>query len=493
MLFIIILQSILNIVLFFIVYRQSKNNINPELSSVFKDKQKELDDSKNQYYQLLGESNLLKDKIKEKEERATDLEKIIENKDNIIVNLKSKNSFLESDNENLKQEKLKKIELENELKKLEIDNKKIAVELAEKKKNIENLIQLQNQIKNEFKVISNEIIKEQKDTFNKEQTESLGHILLPLNKDIKEFKDKIQQVQDGNNANTIKIEENIKNLLNTTIDIGNKADNLATALKGDKKAQGNWGELQLRNLLELSGLEKDISFFEQYNIKDSDGKNFFLDFLIKLPEDRILIVDSKISLVNYDNYIRSNNENEKNNYLKLYCEDIKNHIKELGAKEYQNVYKEYNKKSAKDVPDFVFMFIAIESAFIDAIKFDKSIFDVATKNKVAITTTSSFMPVLRMIEHLWNIENQNKYIGDIVDLSQKLCDKIRKFSEEIIKIGVNIDKTKEAYDNMKNYLAIGKGNMLSTASKIINIADKKNIHKPLMLDFDDDIKDENNN
>ena len=491
MLIIIAIQSILCIILVGIIYKQSKNNLDPELSDVFKSKQKELLYYQIEFAKLQGEFQSLNKKLAEKEERINDLEGVVKSKDEIIVNFKSDNSFLKWENQKLKEKNSVKRSLESKLKEIEIENKKNSVELEEKKKNIENLLELQEQIKNQFKVISNEIIKEQKETFKKEQNESLGNLLIPLNKDIKEFKDKIQQAQEGNKENTAKIEQNIKDLMDTTKDIGTKADNLATALKGDKKAQGNWGEFQLQNLLEMSGLEEGISFFKQYNIKNSDGKDFFLDFLIKLPEDRILIVDSKVSMANYEKYITCNNQNEKNTYLKLYCDDIKNHIKELGVKEYQNIYKEFNKKSAEDTPDFVFMFVAVEGAYIDAIKFDKTIFDVAMKNKVAITTTSSFMPVLRMIEHLWNIENQNKYIAEIVDLSKRLYAKVEKFSEEIVKIGTSLNKAKDAYDSARNYLTTGKGNMLSTASKIINIADKGKVKLPLPIDFEEEIIDEN--
>ncbi len=463
-----------------------KNKNIENLKNLNDEQNKEIIDLKSQNSFLNNENKNLKKQLDEKDSNINELKKLTEDQNKQIIIFKGQNSFLEGENQKLKEENHIKRELEERLKEVEIENKKNFVELEEKKKNIENLMQLQEQIKNQFKVISTEIIKEQKENFSKEQNESLGNLLIPLNRDIKEFKDKIQQVQDGNNANTIKIEENIKNLLTTTKDIGNKADNLATALKGDKKAQGNWGECQLQNLLEMSGLEQGISFFKQYNIKNSSGKDFFLDFLIKLPEDRILIVDSKVSMVNYQKYISCNNENDKNICLKAYCEDIKNHIKELGAKEYQNVYKEYNKKTNNDTPDFVFMFVAVEGAYIDAIKYDKSIFEVASRNNVVIVTTSSFMPVLRMIEHLWNIENQNKYISDIVDLSKKLYAKMEKFSKDIATIGESLDKAKDAYISAKNYISTGKGNMMSISDKIIAIADKGKVRDKIAIDFEVD-------
>ena len=284
------------------------------------------------FAKLESENNNLKNQIIEKINKINELEEIVKNKDKIILELQSQNKYLEGENDRLREENSEKDILGEQKNALEIENKKITVELEEKKKNIEGFVEeinkkndkinnleeiiqsnntkikeiekqnerndvllkqkeenikklteLQEDIKNQFKVISSEIIKEQKENFNKEQNESLGHLLVPLNKDIKEFKEKIQQVQDINNVNTTKIEENIKNLLDTTKDIGNKADNLATALKGDKKAQGNWGEFQLQNLLEMSGLEENISFFKQYNIKNIDGKDFFLDLILEIP------------------------------------------------------------------------------------------------------------------------------------------------------------------------------------------------------------------
>lgn len=479
-----ILCSILSITCI-LIYKQNSTQ-NPELSDEYKNKEKELLDCQIEYATLQGEHKTLLNKLEEINERNNDLEGIIKNKDDVITELKSKNSFLNGENERLKEENKIKIELEEKLKKVEIENKENSIKLEGEKKKIEDLMELEKQIKNEFKVISNEIIKEQKETFSKEQNESLDHLLAPLNKDIKEFKDKIQQVQDTNNTNTVKIEENIKNLLNTTNDIGKKADNLATALKGDKKAQGNWGELQLQNLFEMSGLEEGVSFFKQYNIKNDNGDNFYIDFLIKLPEDRILIADSKVSMVNYDKYISANTQEEKRKYLALYCEDIKKHIKILGSKEYQNVYKEYNKKFAKDTPDFVFMFVAIEGAYIDAIKFDNSLFKFASDNKVALVTSSSFMPVLRMIEHLWNMENQNKYIANIIELSKRMYGKIEKFTEYMGKIGNSLKTAQTSYEEASKYISTGKGNILSTANSIISIADKSKTKKQVMLNFDEE-------
>ena len=480
-----IILSILCLFLSYGLYKQLKIS-NPELSEAYKNKDAELQKCLMSFAKLQGEYESLKKTVQERDIRITDLEKVIQNDNQAIINLKSQNSFLSGENEKLKEENIIKKNLEEKLKEVELENKKNFVELEEKKKNIENLMQLQEQIKNQFKVISSEIIKEQKETFSKQQNESLGNLLIPLNKDIKEFKEKIQQAQEGNKENTAKIEQHIKDLMDTTKDIGNKADNLATALKGDKKAQGNWGELQLQNLLEMSGLEENISFFKQYNVKNSDGKDFFLDFLIKLPEDRVLIVDSKVSMTNYENYINSNNQTEKDKFLKAYCDDIKNHIKELGTKEYQNIYKEYNKNYSKDTPDFVFMFVAVEGAYIDIIKYDKTIFEIASKNKVAIVTTSSFMPVLRMVNHLWNIENQNKNITEIVELSKKMYAKVEKFSKEMKIIGDSIDKAKNAYDSAKDYISTGNANILSTSKKIINIAEKGKAKGELAIEFEED-------
>ena len=491
--YIVIVILLLSVV--YLYLDNKNNNKDPELSEPFKKIREELINLKTDKSSLETTIDSLKEQITELKVEINTLNDIISEKERIITEIKIKNGGLDSDNKRLIEENKIKKSLEERVKILEIENQKQVVEIEEKEKNITQFTELQEQIKNQFKVISNEVIKEQKENFNKEQNESLSHLLNPLNKDIKEFKEKIEKVQKESNDNTTIIKENIKHLVEKTTDIGNKADNLATALKGDKKAQGNWGEFQLQNLLEMSGLQEGVSFLKQYNIKNDNGDNFFLDFLIKLPEDRILIVDSKVSMVNYEKYISSNNSQEKEMHLKAYCEDIKNHIKGLGSKEYQNVYKEYNKKLSKDTPDFVFMFVAIEGAYIDAIKFDKTIFDIATKNKVALITTSSFMPVLRMIEHLWNIENQNKYITDIVDLAKKLYDKMYKFSDDMVKIGKGLDNAQKAYESAKNYISTGRGNILSLSNKIISIADKKKIKDKLPIEFDEDgdsMADKNN-
>lgn len=489
MIFFILVQIIIYVPLLIYVVNKVKNGTGDsgELKIALQQTQEELQNEKVNTGRLIGVNEQLELKISERDKKITEYENIIANKDEENIRLRSNNSFLRGDNENFKRELENKKDIEQKIQVLEVENGTLKAKIAEKDNNIKQLADSQEQIKNQFKVISAEIIKEQKETFGKEQKESLGNLLNPLNKDLKDLNEKLQKAEENNAKSTTSIETNIKNLLERANEVGQKADNLATALKGDKKMQGCWGEQQLQNLLELTGLEEGTDFEKQYNIKNKDGKDFFLDFMIRLPKNKILIADSKVSMVNYNNYINANDELEKQQYFKKYCDDLKGHIAELGNKDYTSVYKEYFKNNSEmDVLDIVFMFVAPESAYIDAIKQDKSIFNLATQYKIAIVTASSFMPVLRMIQHLWNIENQNRNITTIINLAKRLYDKVDKFAGSLSNVGKYIEKANDSYNDVVKYISTGNGNILSTAQKIINITDKdKAKNNKLAIEYED--------
>jgi DNA recombination protein RmuC len=265
------------------------------------------------------------------------------------------------------------------------------------------------------------------------------------------------------------INQHIETLLKTTADIGSKADNLANALKNNKKAQGNWGELQLKNLFESINMIEGADYKTQESIRDKKGNLFYLDFLLHLPGNKKLIVDAKVSMVNYASYIECEDDVAKEQFLKAYCNDIENHIKELGGKEYQNLF------DAEESVGFVFMFLPLEGAYLDALRYDNSLLSVAHKNKVAIVTASSLMPILRMIEHLWNIENQNRYINDAVELVKNIYEKLQRFKVKLENIGKCLDEAKVSYEDGYKYLETGNANIFITAERIQDLITKGKI------------------
>lgn len=379
--------------------------------------------------------------------------------------------------EKLKEQNDKINELQNEKEKL--IEYKVKYEISEKNNKI--LIEDKEQMELKFKEISNNILIQQREYFEKQQKSGLSSILEPLQIEIRNFKDKVIEADKNTIETKTALNSHIDDLIKYTNNIGQQADNLARALKGDKKAQGNWGELQLKNLFDINGLQENIDYECQYCIKDlaEENKKYFLDFILYLPDNKKIILDSKVSLNNYEKYINTSDENEKIVYLKQYIIDLKQHITELGNKEYQRVFKEYKKESQSDVLDFVFMFLPLESAYIDALKFDDSLYEFALKNKISIVTASSLIPVLKMIQQIWNIEKQNKNIESIVEKAVNLYNKVCSFIETFNKIENSIDSAKKSFEDAKKYLMTGNSNIIKTVEDIKHLFGKNKVNKEI--------------
>jgi DNA recombination protein RmuC len=362
----------------------------------------------------------------------------------------------------------------------EIESERFKAKIEEQEKNLiflrETIDKMKNEMILQFKNISTDVVKEQKSEFDTHQKESLGNLLNPLNKQLEDFRKKIANLDKNTCETKAEIKEKIDTLVNQTTLIGNKADNLADALKGDKKIQGNWGELKLINLLEMSGLTRDEDFFIQMAQKNKKGETVIFDCVIKIPGDRFLIVDSKVSIINYEKYVSTDSEEDKRIFIKMYCNDIKNHIEELGKKEYHRILK-------TNSPDFVFMFLPLENAYLDAIHCDKSLFSLAMKNKVAMITASSLVPVVNMINNLWNIEKQNKNIAKIVEYAERIYDKMKNFMVRMDNIEKSLDNAKKSCTEAKNYLQNGNGNVLKTADEMISMI-KKNKEELFLEDVE---------
>ncbi len=388
------------------------------------------------------------------------------------------NTALNKDNENLNKQlnelKNNNLNLSNELEDLRkiyngliIKSEQFRTKLEDKENIIIEFSNIKEQLINQFKVISNDIIKDQKITFNEQQKESLSNLLTPFKNQIDEFSKKLQETNLNSIENKISIEGQIKNLIEQSKNIGDKADNLAEALKGNKKVQGNWGEMTLRNIFESVGFIKDIDYIEQDRVKNELGKTLIPDFIVNLPQERKIIIDAKVSINNYQEYINSKNDSNGMEYIERYCQDIRNHMNELSSKEYQKFYT----KS----PDFVFMYLPLESAYFTAIKHDKKLMQDATEKKISIVTASTIIPILETIKSFKNFERQNKNIEKIVFLANRLCEKFEKYYENMAKIKTNLDNANSAYFDAYNYIFDGKGNLRKTIEEIGSYLGKNNL------------------
>ena len=388
------------------------------------------------------------------------------------------NSSLNKDNENLNKQldelRQNNIRLSNELKDLKekyeglfIKNEQFKSKFDYKEKIINEFSNMKEQLINQFKVISNDVVRDQKLTFDEQQKTNLINLLNPFKNQIDEFAKKLQETNKNNLENKISMEEQIKNLIEQSKNIGDKADNLAEALKGNKKVQGNWGEMTLRNIFESVGFIKDIDYIEQDRVKNELGKTFIPDFIVNLPQERKIIIDVKVSINNYQEYINSKNDSNGMEYIERYCQDIRNHMNELSSKEYQKFYT----KS----PDFVFMYLPLESAYFTAIKHDKKLMQDATEKKISIVTASTIIPILETIKSFKNFERQNKNIEKIVFLANRLCEKFEKYYENMAKIKTNLDNANSAYFDAYNYIFDGKGNLRKTIEEIGSYLGKNNL------------------
>ena len=382
-------------------------------------------------------------KTQEKKNDSKLNEKIIE-----CELLKKDIENLEKEKENLQDSK-KEYEqnVDNQLKKYEESFQKL----------LENS---QKTMKESFENLSHNTLKEQ----TKENKEKIDEILRPFKEKIQECKDAIDKV---NGDTSVTINANIKNLVESTNKAQKTAEDLATALKGDKKSQGNWGEMKLKVLFEACGMTEGVDFECQAQTNDNKRP----DFIIYLPENKSLIIDSKVSIVNYQNFIACDDEEQKKDFLRRYVNDIKNQIKNLSSKEYERHIDGY------ETLDFVCMFVPLESAYIEAIKFDNGLYEFAQKNKVAVVTASSLQPIVQTISNLWSIAKSQENIKNVVDKVIKISSKLEKFVSLTNETNAFLVKAVEKHKTATNYL-IGKDNIIKNAKEI-----NKQLGKP---DFDAD-------
>ena len=310
-----------------------------------------------------------------------------------------------------------------------------------------------------FRDISNEVIKAQNRQFGDEQKNAFTLLLKPFQEQMSEFKHKVEAAHQDSLKNKTSFDEQFKTLLTLNQNLSKDAEDLSAALKGNKKIQGNWGEFQLERILEIAGLQEHLNYEKQETFRNEENRMLRPDIIIKLPNDRNVIVDSKVSLNDYVNYVNCEDETLRQVYLKKHIQCIRGHIDELAGKDYQKLIK-------NNALDYVVIFIPVESAYVEAVRADNTLYDYAYKKNIAITTPSSLLPILRTIENLWQIENQNKNVARIAELGGALYDKLFNFTEDMQRIDKALDGARKNYDMAIKKLSTGKGNALSLAARL---------------------------
>lgn len=360
------------------------------------------------------------------------------------------------------------------------ENTKLKSDNENQKKYMEyklaDLEKSKDEMSERFKNVSNEVIQTQHRRFNEEQKNILNLMLEPFKQQIADFKTKVESAHEESLKNKSSFDEQFKNLLDLNQTLSKDAENLSAALKGNKKIQGNWGEFQLERILEISGLQKGINYVTQETFRNDDNQMLRPDVIIKLPNDRNVIVDSKVSLNDYVNYVNCDDEQMRQVYLQHHIQCVKKHIDELAGKDYQKLIK-------NNMLDYVVIFIPVESAYVEAVRADNSLYDYAYKKNIAITTPSSLLPILRTIENLWQIESQNRNVAEIANIGGSLYDKIVGFVEDMQHIDKSIETARKNYDLAMKKLSTGKGNALSLAGKLKEKGAK--VTKNLAISYED--------
>ncbi|GGK81409.1 DNA recombination protein RmuC [Rufibacter glacialis] len=352
--------------------------------------------------------------------------------------------------EQVRRENSKVMELHAEVTRAENDIYHLKQKLSDERAELSHLRETFMQ---QFTQVSNQVLVTNAEHFRKASAENLEQVLSPLKERIKEFESKVEQTYEKTLKDTTSLKEQITYMASLNQQMSQDAVNLTKALRGEKKAQGNWGEYLLENLLEKSGLERDVHYRREQVLQHDDAKIFRPDVIIDLPDNKHLIIDSKVSLVAYDAYCNCEDEGQQQLYLKSHAQSIRNHYTDLSRKNYQYLHGIHS-------PDFVLMYIPIEPAFNLAIQQDRDLFLEALDRNIVFVTTSTLLATLRTVASVWKQESQKRNVLRIAEESGKLYDKFANFLEDLKDIGVNLDRSQQKYQAAMNKLSEGNGNLL---------------------------------
>ncbi|HRV55650.1 MAG TPA: DNA recombination protein RmuC, partial [Mangrovimonas sp.] len=306
--------------------------------------------------------------------------------------------------------------------------------------------------------LANKILDEKSEKFTLQNKENIKQILNPLQEKIQTFEKKVEDSQKESISMHSALKEQLLGLKDLNQQMTKEANNLTKALKGDSKMQGNWGELVLERVLEKSGLEKDREYFVQQSFTKPDGSRLMPDVVLHLPDNKKMIIDSKVSLTDYERYANAE-EDEKPAFLKAHVNSIKKHVDQLSEKKYEDLYE-------IESPDFVLMFIPIEPAFAIAVTEDNSLYNKAFEKNIVIVTPSTLLATLRTVDSMWTNEKQQQNAFEIARQAGALYDKFEGLITDLTGIGKKLDSAKSDYSAAMNKLVEGKGNLITSVQKL---------------------------
>ncbi|MDX8554129.1 DNA recombination protein RmuC [Tenacibaculum sp. 1B UA] len=413
--------------------------------------------------------NLLS-KLKFKQQ-TSDLEKEIVTLQNHQTNFEIQKKEKEDSFSQQKEDFLKRLdEKTKENSELRREKEFSSIELARKNEELKNLQlklnenkeeveKLQDKFTKEFENLANKILDEKSNKFTEQNKKNIKDILNPLQEKIQTFEKKVEDTQKESISMHSALKEQLLGLKELNAQMSKETLNLTKALKGDSKTQGNWGELVLERVLEKSGLEKDREYFVQQSFTNDEGKRIMPDVVIHLPDNKKMVVDSKVSLTAYEQYVNSEDDLEKERFVKEHVNSLKRHVEQLSEKKYEDIYK-------IESPDFVLLFVPIEPAFAVALNEDNTLYNKAFEKNIVIVTPTTLLATLRTIDTMWNNEKQQRNALEIARQAGALYDKFQGLLTDLVNIGKKIDGTKADYAAAMNKLVEGRGNLITSVEKL---------------------------
>ncbi|MDP4536115.1 DNA recombination protein RmuC [Alkalimonas collagenimarina] len=330
------------------------------------------------------------------------------------------------------------------------------------------------QLKKEFELLAQEILERKGKVFSDLSQQNIQQLLSPLQSDMKGFRDKMERIHSEELQQRSSLKTELLNLQQLNIRITDQAEQLTKALQGQKKVQGNWGELMLENVLDNSGLRADIDYKREVSFTTADGRRR-PDAIIYLPQQKHMVIDAKTSLAAYTRFVNAEDELERQQALAEHCQAVNDRINELADKSYYQLEGLHS-------PEVVFMFVPIESAYVEALKFDNSLYQRALERNVLVATPTTLLTSLNIVRQLWRFEDQSKHTAELANRAEKFYSKLKLFLDSMQGVGKQLDKAKDSYEKAFGQLYSGRGNLIKQAAefKELGVAVKSEIDAELV-------------
>lgn len=453
--------------------------------------EKQLADAEHVRTMGLQRAEQLESVVAEHRDRRARLEQDVEHWRQRSAGLENRVAALESD---LAGRKQRIVQLEGERQNLQVKADDLSRELGEARislreqevtldkerrsanEKLDLLERNRDALKQEFENLANKIFEQKSERFSQQTRTSLDTLLNPFRDQLQDFRKRVEDVYTTETRDRQALRSEIKSLQDLNRQITEEASNLTRALKGDKKIQGNWGELILERVLEKSGLRKGVEYDTQGSYRDGDNQLYRPDVIVHLPDSRNLVIDSKVSLLAYQRWATEEEDSEaRDEALKQHVEAVRNHIRTLSEKDYSQLHGLHS-------PDFVLLFMPIEPAFVAAFQQDENLFAEAFERKIIVVTPTTLLATLRTIENIWRYERQSQNARRIAERASAVYDKLRVFVESMERLGSQLHTAQGTYDTAMNTLTRGRGNLISQANRFVELGVrvKKELPKAIM-------------